>query len=160
MTVGVQTTLYLKGSEWQTREDKLLALGLGSFLVMFPTWVCIWLTFNHKNLMSRAYRNKFEYMYLGIHNHRSKWNKYYFPIAMYRRMLFVSFPTFLYNYPVGQMVCLILCSTVYIIVYGKMRPHWDRRRFRMELYNEVMIMCFNYHTVIFSDFCINAIFQF
>lgn len=30
----------------------------------------------------------------------------------------------------------------------------------MEMYNEFMIMCFNYHTIVFSDFCLNADFQF
>lgn len=49
----------------------------------------------------------------------------------------------------------IFAETIYVIVYAGVRPHWDKQRTRLEIFNEVMIMYFNYHNVLFSDYCYN-----
>ena len=55
---------------------------------------------------------------------------------------------------------LIFLSSFYILFYAGIRPHWDNNRTRLEIYNEVMIMMFNYHMVLFSDYCFNQKFQY
>jgi len=124
-------------------------------LLALPTTCSIWLYYNHDKIMNRAYKNKFEYIYEGVHNHRSKWSKYYWPISLYRRIIFIAIPTIFYRYPFIQLMSLIFLSTLYMIAYAGIRPHWDNRRTRLEIYNEFMIMIFNYHMVIFSDYCTN-----
>ena len=160
MTVGAQASLYMKNSEWQKPGDAKAAVGMGAFLLLFPTWICIWLHLNHKKLMRRSYKAKFEYMYSGIHNHRSKWSKFYWPISLFRRIIFIAIPTLFFTYPFFQLQTLIFFSTIYIISYAGIRPHWDNRRTRLEIFNEVMIMFFNYHLLIFTDFCTNPRMQF
>ena len=129
-------------------------------LTLLPVWITIWMSINHDNLMKQEYKDKFEYMYQGIHNGRSRWSKYYFPISLFRRLIFIATPALLYNFPFMQLIVLIFMSSIYIIIYAGVRPHWDKQRTRLEIFNEVMIMFSNYHTVIFSDFCTNPRFQF
>ena len=137
-----------------------MAMVLGVGIIALPAVSAIWLHKNHSNIMSRSYKNQFEYMYAGIHNHRSRWSKYYWPISLLRRIIFIAIPTFFHEYPFMQLMALIFFCSVYLITYAGIRPHWDKRRTRLEIYNEVMIMFFNYHMVIFSDFCTNPNFQF
>lgn len=61
----------------------------------------MWLHHNHENIMSRAYKDKYEYMYLGIHNRRSKWAKFYWPISLFRRIIFIALPSIMQDYPYG-----------------------------------------------------------
>ena len=55
---------------------------------------------------------------------------------------------------------LVALSTLYIMFYAGIRPHWDNKRVRLEISNEVLIMMFNYLMIIFSDYCLNSHFQF
>ena len=55
---------------------------------------------------------------------------------------------------------LLSISTLYVMLYAGIRPHWDNNRSRIEITNEVLIMIFNYHMVIFSEYCLNEMFQF
>ena len=132
------------------------SVAIGLALSIFPFVVCIWLHVNHNKIMNRSYKNKFEYMYKGIHNHRSKYSKFYWPISLFRRIIFIAIPTLFYDYPFLQLMSLIFFCSTYIITYAGIRPHWDKKRTRLEIYNEVMIMFFNYHMVIFTDYCTNA----
>jgi len=53
-----------------------------------------------------------------------------------------------------------LLSTAYIIWYAGVKPHIDKRRIRIEMFNEFMIMVFIYHLLLFTDFCLNNKMQF
>ena len=135
-----------------------IVMGIGLFTL--PVGVCIWLHLNHDKIMNRSYKDKFEYMYRGVHNHRSKLSKFYWPISLFRRIIFIAIPTMFHDYPFMQLMSLIFFCSIYIISYAGIRPHWDNKRVRLEIYNEVMIMFFNYHMVIFTDYCTNPNFQF
>jgi len=137
-----------------------MAMAMGAGLLCFPAGVTAWLRQNHDTIMNRSYKDKFEYMYVGIHNHRSRWSKYYWPISLFRRILFVVIAVVLHDYPCIELMCLVFFSSIYIISYAAIRPHWDNRRTRLEIFNEVMIMYFEYHTMIFTDYCTNPSFQF
>jgi len=160
LTVGTQVTMQMQGSEWQDPTDLYVAIGLGIGCLLIPLIVVYWLHINHNNIMSRVYKNKYEYMYTGIHNHRSIWSKFYWPVSLFRKIIFVSAPTIFYNYPFAQLMMLIFLSTFYILFYAGIRPHWDNNRYHLEVYNEVMIMMFNYHMMLFSDYCFNQSFQY
>lgn len=99
-------------------------------------------------------------MYVGIHNHRSRWSKYYWPISLFRRIIFVAIPAVLHDYPFMELMVLIFFTSIYIISYAGIRPHWNNNRTRLEIFNEVIIMYFEYHTMIFTDYCTNPNFQF
>lgn len=43
-------------------------------------------------------------------------------------------------------------NTCYLFWYGAARPHIDRKRIAVELFNESMIMIFVYHLMIYTDF--------
>jgi hypothetical protein len=104
-------------------------------------------------ITSRSFKKKFEAMYEEIHNYRNKQNKYYIIISMFRRMGFAFIPAIFYKYDYMKVQLLVVLSSVYIIWYAGVRPHIWRNRFRMELFNESMIMLFNYHMILFTDFC-------
>ena len=72
-------------------------MGIG--LLAIPLSVIVWLHLNHDNIMSRVYKDKYEHIYMGIHNHRSKWSKFYWPVTLLRKILFVAGPAILFNYP-------------------------------------------------------------
>ena len=42
-----------------------------------------------------------------------------------------------------------------MIWYVGLKPHADKHRYYLELYNEVMIMIINYHMIIFTDYTLN-----
>lgn len=53
------------------------------------------------------------------------------------------------------MQLLVFLTSLYIGVYASIRPHEDRNRTQLEVFNEVMIMVSNYHMLLFSKFNIN-----
>lgn len=91
-------------------------------------------------------------MYLDVHMNKSPSTKYYLPISMLRRILFVMIPSIFYHYPFMQLQAFLVMNTCYLFWYGAARPHIDRKRIGTELFNEFMIMVFVYHLMIFTDF--------
>ena len=88
------------------------------------------------------------------------WKLVYYPLFLIRRIVFVAIPTFLFGYPSHQLQILIFLTSLYILYYTGERPHWDRRRGRIEVFNEVMILGATYHLVCFSDFNLDTDAQF
>ena len=128
-----------------------LALGVG--LLLLPIIYTIFLTIYSKEITSRLFKNSFESMYEDINKYRSKSSKYYIVITMIRRMLFALIPAVFYKYDYLKVQLLCLMSSFYIIWYAGVRPHIWNSRYRMEIFNESMIMLFNYHMILFTDFC-------
>jgi hypothetical protein len=91
-------------------------------------------------------------MYLDIHMNRNSSTKYYLPISMLRRILFVMIPAVFYQYPFMQLQVFLVMNTCYLFWYGAARPHIDKKRIAVELFNESMIMVFVYHLMIYTDF--------
>ena len=99
MTAGTQISMVMHLSEWQDPNDLYMAYAMGGVCLALPLFATIFLHLNHDDLMTRGYKDKYEYMYHGVHNHRSKWSKFYWPISLVRKILFVSAPALLYKYP-------------------------------------------------------------
>lgn len=149
----MQIELVIKDSEFQEELDQKAAIAFGSFLVAVPLLYSIFLWYNSDEITSRAYKLRFEAMYEDIHNYRSKWSKYYIVFSMIRRMLYALIPALVYQYSYFRAQLLCFLSTFYVIVYATIRPHIFARRFRLEIFNECMIMIFNYHMLLWTDFC-------
>jgi len=107
-----------------------------------------------------VFKNKYEAMYVDIHNYRSRWTKYYLTVSLTRRVCFVLIPVLFYADAFIQVQLLQALSISYVIWYGSVRPHIFNRRVQLEMFNEAVIMGFNYHMIIFSDFCFEPSFQF
>lgn len=153
MTVAIQVNLWIKSSEFQTSTEMYCSLVMVVLLLLLPVFYSIFLTYNGEGLTSRSMKKKFEAMYAEIHNYRNKNSKYYIIVTMFRRMLFALIPAICYKYDYLKVQLLCLLSSAYIIWYAGTKPHIWNRRYRMEIFNECMIMLFNYHMILFTDFC-------
>ena len=153
MTVALQVNLRMRNSEYQTVLEYQTALTFGALLLLVPILYFMFLTKYSKQITSRKFKKKFESMYEEIHNYRSKQSKYYIVVSMLRRIGFAFIPAIFYKYDYMKVQMLCLLSSAYIIWYAGVRPHIWRRRFRMEIFNEMMIMLFNYHMILFTAFC-------
>lgn len=96
MTVGIQMNMLMHGSEWQDPNDLYMAYVMGGVCLAIPLFSTVWLHLHRDIIMSRPYKNKYEYMYKGVHNILSK---FYWPISLTRKIPFVSAPALLYKYP-------------------------------------------------------------
>lgn len=160
LTVATQLRLHLTRSEFQKESDKYSAFALGLVLFSVPGFVAYWLRKNSYNIGYRSWKSQYEALYMDIHNYRNKYTKYYIVVSMVRRILFVLIPVIFQEHPAFQVQLLQVLSISYVIWYGHVRPHIFNRRVQLEMFNEAVIMCFNYHMIIFSDFCFNPDFQF
>ena len=153
MTVALQINLKMRNSEYQTVVEYQSALTLVALLILVPILYAIFLTKYSKQITSRKFKKRFESMYEEIHNYKSKQSKYYIVISKLRRMGFAFIPAIFYKYDYMKVQMLCLLSIAYIIWYAGVKPHIWKRRYRMEIFNEIMIMVFNYHMILFTDFC-------
>lgn len=80
----------------------------------------------------------------------------YYPLFLLRRVIFVSIPTFLYLWPAHQIQLLIVLTSHYIVAYVHSQPHWDSKRVKVEVFNELMILLACYHIVCFSELNLDA----
>ena len=83
---------------------------------------------------------------------RNPSTKYYLPISMLRRIVFVMIPSIFYAYPFMQLQVFLVMNTCYLFWYGASTAHIDRKRIAIEMFNEFMIMIFCYHLMIYTDF--------
>jgi hypothetical protein len=88
----------------------------------------------------------------GVKFSRNKWAKYYYPIFMVRRLLFVFIVMFIPFDSCLQMQALIFMSILYIIWYVGVWPHLERVEACLEVFNEVLMQLLFYHLMVFSDF--------
>jgi hypothetical protein len=152
MTCGTQLSIYLQKSDYGIVENQKIALYIGSFLVILPLVYIVVLTIYGDKLLNKSVRNRCQNMYLDIHTFKSSSAKYYLPISMIRRILFVAIPALLYMYPFMQLQAFLLMNTMYLMWYAYVQPHIERRRVQTECFNEFMILLFVYHLMIFTDF--------
>ena len=82
-------------------------------------------------------------------------SRYWVPITFLRRIVFVAIPLFV---PFGwaQMQLLLFLYPEYIVIYLSLKPHITRDRRRLELFNEVLMLCSIYNLVLFTPFMLNV----
>lgn len=88
----------------------------------------------------------------GIKVSRNKWTKYYYPIFMARRLVFVFIVMFIPFDSCMQMQALIFSSSLYIIWYVGVWPHLEKVDAYLEVFNEALLQLCFYHLMVFSDF--------
>ena len=91
---------------------------------------------------------------------KNNWNLMYYPIFLFRRIMFVAIPTFLFRFSYFQIMILLFFSSIYLNYYSGTRPHLDKGRVKIEIFNEIMIMLMNYHMACFSEFNLSIEMQF
>lgn len=79
----------------------------------------------------------------------------YYPMFLFRRVIFVAIPTFISKYPYYQIQILISLTTLYIIYYAGSQPHTPKERVWIEIFNEWWILVMTYHLIIFSEFVLD-----
>jgi len=102
-------------------------------------------------------RFAYEYMYKGIHLTRNKWTIYFWPIFMWRKYIYIMIPCVFINYPNFQIQFIILTHSIYVIWYTNIRPHIEKSKYYLEIFNEVMIMIMLYIMILYSKFNTNPI---
>lgn len=128
-------------------------VGLTIFLLSYPGAIFTflyrhdWKTF----LDTKQQREKTEKMYTNIAGYRP-WAKYYYPIFMLRRFIFVLIPTIFGSLTVIQLQFLLFLSSIYVIWYGTISPYETKRGTYIEMFNEVMLLILFYHLFLFTDF--------
>jgi hypothetical protein len=152
ITCGTQFSIWYSGSIFGDVNDQRWAFGLGILVLLVPVLFTKILHSNGDKLQTKEVRDKFQNMYLDVHMNRNSSTKYYLPISMLRRILFVMIPSIFYAYPFMQLQVFLIMNTFYLFWYGATRPHIDRKRIGTELFNEFMILIFVYHLMIYTDF--------
>jgi len=152
ITCGTQFSIWYSRSIFGDVNDQRWAFGLGILVFLVPLLFTKVLHDNGDKLQTKEVRDKFQNMYLDVHMNRNTSTKYYLPISMLRRILFVMIPSIFYAYPFMQLQVFLIMNTFYLFWYGATRPHIDRKRIGTELFNEFMIMIFVYHLMIYTDF--------
>jgi len=152
ITVGTQFSIWYSQSIYGNVDDQKWAFGLGILVFLVPVVFSKILYQNSDKLQTKEVRDKFNNMYLDIHMNRNRSTKYYLPISMLRRILFVMIPSVFAQYPFLQLQVFLVMNTCYLFWYGASRPHIDKKRIAVELFNESMIMIFVYHLMIYTDF--------
>lgn len=152
MTCGTQFQIWYVGSDYGIVENQKIALYIGVFALTLPIVYAITLKVFENKLMHKSIRDKIQSMYLDVHTFKSSSSKYYLPISMVRRILYAGIPALLYAYPIFQLQSLLFINTIYIAWYAYVRPHIERRRIQTECFNEMMIICFIYQLMMFTDF--------
>lgn len=123
------------------------------WLVLYP-FFCLWFIFKNKErLEDETFNRKFKYLYHEISTRGLYCNKinYYF-VFLFRRLIFVAIPTFLFMFGFLQLQLLLFTTSLYIIYYSGSRPHNTSKRVSLESFNEFMVMVASYHMICYSEF--------
>jgi hypothetical protein len=152
MTTGVQMTMWFRDSGFQTFNERILAGVMACFVVFAPFVILLYLKKRRLYLYQKSLKERIGVLYSGIHLFRDSRNLYYYPIFLIRRFWFVALPSFLFRFPFAQLQCLVFMSSLYVAFYASARPHEERFRVRLEIFNECLIMILNYHMLLFSGF--------
>lgn len=157
MSFGSQIEVFIQDGSLQPLKDSIVAVVM--FVVLFGYPVLCWAIIIRKKEklelpeVLRRYSNLYQEVRLSG---KQNWKLVYYPLFLFRRIVFVAIPTFLFLWPSFQIQLLIFLTSLYILFYIGERPHWETRRTRIEVFNEVMILGACYHLALFSDFNIEV----
>jgi hypothetical protein len=132
-----------------------MIIGVIMFSVLFGYLIlCVIVIKKYKaTLKTKKVSSKISNLYQDVRlKDKSYWNLMYYPIFLFRRIVFVAIPTFLHKHSYFQIQLLVLLTSFYIMYYCGTRPHLTGQRVKIEVFNEVIIMLMNYHMVCLSEF--------
>jgi len=79
-------------------------------------------------------------------------NLFYYPMYLFRRLLFVLIPTVLISHPAIQLQCLTFLNLFHMMFYAGNWPHASKQKCIMEMINEYCVMILTYHMFTFTAF--------
>ena len=120
-------------------------------LLGLMAWPVYALRKNKEDLSIQDTKDKIGNFYLDIKLH-DKWSYLYYPMFLVRRFAFIMMPFVFMGYPAQQIQMLFFVHIFYVMFYIKLKPHAERSRFGMELFNEAMQLTLYYHMILFSQF--------
>ena len=123
----------------------------GLFMIGSPLIVMAIIYKHRDNLEDQKVKDKFSVLYEGMSMKTLKTKMWYWPTFMLRRVEFVIVPIIFQGQPVFQTQLLFLTTTIYLVSYMKLKPHVEKRRRYLEIFNEVGITIQNYHLFMFAD---------
>jgi hypothetical protein len=147
--------MYLNNSLFLSWTNLLTAIALLTFTIGVPLWSFKVLHKNRKMLELKKIRAKYENMYVDIHLTRNKGTIFYWPIFMLRKWMYIIIPVMFFRESIFQIQFILFMQTAYVCWYANIKPHWQRSRFLLEMFNEVMVMLLFYMMVVFSRFNTN-----
>ena len=118
----------------------------GVLYIVYPFLVILILISFRERLNERKMKDKIESLYSDINLKRNVWTIYYYPIWIFRRILFIYIPIiFAPNVPVIQIQLIVMTTLFYLMNYFGNRPHTSRNRFYLEAFNEYLGLFFIIH---------------
>lgn len=134
---------------------KQVAVVIGIILGLIPFFFLAVLECYRYQLNHPRIEQRIKNLYQDICLWRSDYTLWYVPIFLFRRIIFFAIPTFLHDYPYGQLQTLLFMTNLYLTYYSGVRPHTSFNRYRLEFFNEAVIMLMNYHLIVYSRFNLN-----
>ena len=125
--------------------------GIIAILVAYPSSCVYWLATNRENLKDEKVMKKFGKLYNGIATYRNDNSIFYYPVYIFRRLIFVLYPIIFEDYAIFQIGLLVFSCQIYLIWFGSIKPYFKNQANIIESFNEFMLMIFTYHLFIFSN---------
>lgn len=153
MTTGEAAKTWMKGQGNFGLLNNKLAIFTLLFLVIYPILTTRWIYKNKEHLADPLSNIKCGNLYQDIKiKHLNNWDLAYYPLFLARRTIFVAIPTILYFCTSFQIQTLMVLNSLYIMFYAGQLPHWEKKRGKLECFNEFMIIVMSYHMICFSEF--------
>jgi hypothetical protein len=127
---------------------------IGASVYLLYPLMCVYVIQSHsvKNLQTPLVKSQIGGLYLDIKISRRHWGKFYYPVFIIRRYLFVLIPVLFVGRDFYQLQALVFVSSLYVITYAQNLPHVSLVKQRLELFNESTIMFVNYHMICYTLF--------
>ena len=122
------------------------------YMILFPTTCLVVLMKNRSNLDDPRVKSKISDLYTGINRKYTPYSLYWYPIWIYRRLLFILIPLCFQDYPAIQIMLLVFMTVFYVMYYCGNRPHARKEQVVIEAGNEILMIVLMYHLFCFTGF--------
>ena len=141
-------------------DQDLVSVMVLAVLGVIPLYFILVLIYYNERLDTPEMKNRIERMYQDIHLGRNYLTKFYYPIFLIRRFIFVIIPVLVPFYPIIQLLALIFLNLTFLALYVHVKPHIEQRKLRMEFLNEWMIHFVSLHLICFTGFILKVKIQY
>ena len=119
-------------------------------LTLAPVLFGVTLWRNRKNFTHKEVKQKIGAMY-ELHDASRDYVGTYSVVFLIRRSIFVMISFALHYYPGIQVQALIYTTLLFICYISNVRFHESTQQQRIEIINELILICLCYHFVLFAD---------
>jgi len=104
-------------------DQDMVSVMVLSVLGVIPLYFILVLIYFNAKLDTPEMKKRIERMYQDIHLGRNYLTKFYYPIFLIRRFIFVIIPVLVPFYPIIQLLALIFLNLIFLAMYVYVRPH-------------------------------------